>query len=802
MKTCIHGHFYQPPREDPWLGRIFSEASAAPARHWNERITNESYAPLAWARRLDGEGRILDIVNCYEWISFNVGPTLALWMEREAPEVLERIKEADRKSLARWGHGNAMAQIYHHVIMPLASERDKRIETRWALDDFRSRFGREAEGMWLSECAVDTATLEVLAEEGIKFVTLSPYQARAVAGPPASEAERASGVSPAFSDASANELPPGFRAVDAGSLDISRPYRIDLPSGKSIAVFFYHGSLAQSVAFNGLLADGEKFWQALARAARESTHGGGNGEGIMCMATDGETYGHHFKFGEMSLAYVLAQGMSGRDGVELTNFAAYLAEHPATHRALLHEPSSWSCAHGVERWRSDCGCTTGGHDGWSQKWRKPLRTAMNRMKEVLDSHYLEAGKEVFKDAEAALLNFGKVLAAPKADSEAGKDFAKKYVLKGKEKEAWRLLHMQESALAAFASCAWFFDDISRLEPVKAMSFALRAMQLCVLTGGPDLTAELEKILEDAHSNKPEEGSGKRIFEKRVLPSQQDHASLCLFGYLDAYCAGELPGTEKNQGAYLMPGEVTMRYPALKIRLYDFEVAGHGKVNGKAEVMHPEAKSGEDCSWSGFLPFFADNPLESRALVGISALTATFGEGKQVSRSCHELARHLQDFLNIRLLERATRDSAGKDALALSHCVSNLGRIEEAQETQNAEPLWMELVTYLPLACFFQVDARITQKIGNVDVVDVAAGIMRRGNLSYCHKLRCMELLEAVVLAILNGKSMRDAELAAAIRRAVKVLPDMNWWKVQNYLWSAGLVDTDYRESARAVYFGM
>ncbi|MDL2306917.1 DUF3536 domain-containing protein [Desulfovibrio sp. OttesenSCG-928-C06] len=821
IKTCIHGHFYQPPREDPWLGRIFSEASAAPARHWNERITNESYGPLAWARRLDEQGHILDIVNCYEWISFNIGPTLALWMEREAPEVLERIREADRRSLERWGHGNAMAQVYHHVIMPLASELDKRIEIRWALDDFRARFGREAEGMWLSECAVDTDTLEVLAAEGVKFVTLSPHQARAVAEPSgragesAEVAQNVSGSagktdnagSSASGAGSAEQqdntadahnagntgLPPGFWAVDAGSLDISRPYRVDLPSGKSIAVFFYHGSLAQSVAFEGLLADGERFWRRFAQSAAETA----GDDGIMCMATDGETYGHHFKFGEMSLAYVLAQGMTARDNVELTNFAAYLAGHPAEHRVLLHEPSSWSCAHGIERWRDDCGCSTGGHDGWNQKWRKPLRNGLNRLKEVLDAHYFEAGKAVFNDPEAALLDFGKVLANP----DTGKDFVRLHVRRGKEKIAWRLLHMQEGALASFASCAWFFDDISRIEPVKSMSFALRAMQLCTLTGGPDITAELEKMLEEARSNKPEEGSGKRIFEKRVLPSQQDYSSLCLFAYLDAYCSGSLPRRQHDAAGCSMSGEVTMSYPSIKVRLYDFELPGHGKVAGKAEVMHTEARTGEHCDWSGFLPFVADNPLESRALIGISSLTAVFGDGLSLSRGSHELARHLQDFLNIRLLASTTRDDAGKDALALAHCVSNLGRIEEAQETQNAEPLWMELLTYLPLACFFQVDTRITQKLGTVDVVDVAAGIMRRGNLTYNHKLRCMELLETVVLGTLKAKSMRDAELAAAVRRAARVLPDMNWWKVQNHLWSAGLVDTEYRETARAVHFG-
>jgi alpha-amylase/alpha-mannosidase (GH57 family) len=279
------------------MDAIFPEGSAAPALHWNERICRESYAPLAFARRLDGEGRIIEIMNCYEYMSFNFGPTLLAWMERHAADVYERVLEGDKKSLARLGHGNAIAQIHHHVIMPLATDLDKRAEIAWALADFEARFGRAAEGMWLSEAAVDTRTLELLAQAGVKFTILAPRQAMQVA------------------DIGRDN----WTGANEGNLDIRRPYLVELPEGRSIAVYFYDGPLSQAVAFEGLLRHGDRFWGRLSSLA---------GEGLLALATDGETYGHHFKFGEMALAFALSQGRDGVNGVSLSNYAAYLAANP------------------------------------------------------------------------------------------------------------------------------------------------------------------------------------------------------------------------------------------------------------------------------------------------------------------------------------------------------------------------------------------------------------------------------------------------------------------------------------------
>ena len=543
---CIHGHFYQPPRLDPWLGEILPEGSAAPSLNWNARIIQESYRPLGWAKRMDGD-KITAIINAYEWISFNFGPTLLSYIETAFPEVYRRILQADALSLKRWGHGNALAQIYHHVIMPLASERDKKIETAWAVADFAARFGRAPEGMWLPEAAVDTSTLETLALEGIKFTILSPDQAAYVseAGPEAKQ------------------------PVNAGSLDISSPYLVDLPSGRGMVVFFYHGSLSQAVAFDKLLSDGENFYQRIKSQA---------GEGLLSLATDGETYGHHFPFGEMALAYVLEQTRNGRDGFELTNYAAYLKRNPPRRRVWLHEPSSWSCRHGVERWRSACGCSTGDHP--DQNWRAPLRDGLNAFKREIDRHYYSLGKKFFKSPEKALYAYGHTLVGARQIT----DFRDQYLKSGLDGvdagKALALLAMQQWALASFASCAWFFDDISRLEPVNSLTFALRAAELAAETGAADVLAPLLKELERAVSNMPEKGSGKDIFAKEVAPRQESPAGLIFQAISRAWADGRIrPGRmAKSRNA----SEFNVRWPEIAVHLELRETSS--QTEGSAELF--------------------------------------------------------------------------------------------------------------------------------------------------------------------------------------------------------------------------
>lgn len=530
QQICIHGHFYQPPREDPWLDKILPEGSAAPSRHWNERICRESYAPLAWARRMDNEGRISEILNCYEWISFNVGPTLFNWIERAQPDLLALLQEADKRSLNRWGHGNAIAQVYHHVIMPLASKLDKDVEVQWAIADFESRFKRKPEGMWLSETACDTESLEVLANHGINFTLLAPRQAKAIA-----------------------EIgTDNWSNTDEGSLDIRQPYLVELPSGRTICIFFYDGGLSQSVAFEGLLRDGENFWNRLSGASKR-------GDGLLSIGTDGETYGHHFEFGEMALAYVLSQARNNRDNISLTNYGAYLEKHPPKYKVKIHENSSWSCSHGIERWRSDCGCSTGGHPGWNQKWRKPLRQALQNNKDAMDKFFFSEGLSIFNNCEQALLDYGLVLSKQVSEEDFfNQNFKKNIELESRDK-GWALLSMQKWALASFASCGWFFDDLARLEPVNNMTFALRAIEIAERIGLAGLEKEFKAAISQAHSNEARYGSGSDIWEKQIKPRCETSASLVAQAVSILSAEDALP-SPKEEGRVVWPG-VTVKITA-------------------------------------------------------------------------------------------------------------------------------------------------------------------------------------------------------------------------------------------------
>lgn len=494
---CIHGHFYQPPRLDPWIEDVLPENGAGPDHDWNARITRQCYAPLGAARRLDSQGLIREMINCYAWMSFNFGPTLLSWMERHAPETYARILAADAESLARWGHGNALAQVYHHPIMPLATELDKTLEVQWAVQDFRQRFGRAPEGMWLAETAVDLPTLETLADAGIAFTILAPRQAASVRRP--GEA--------------------GFRPVSADTLDTTRPYLVRLSQGKSITVFFYHGPTSQAVAFERLLENGENFWNRLAASFPG---------GLRNIATDGESYGHHFPFGEMALAYVVDQARQGRDNLALTNYAAYLAAHPAEHEVLLHENTSWSCAHGLERWKTHCGCSGNGHPDWTQDWRRPLRRCLNYLKYYADEHFFRRGAEFFTDPNLALREYGLTLAGTET-LESFLDRHGRKKLAGAEKtSACRLLLMQRLALASFASCAWFFDDISGLEPLNALTSARRTLDLLRACGGPDVEDGFVRILSEAQSNVDDKWDGAALWETMINPRRPSLRSLALY----------------------------------------------------------------------------------------------------------------------------------------------------------------------------------------------------------------------------------------------------------------------------------
>ena len=488
---CIHGHFYQPPRENAWLEVIEVQDSAHPYHDWNERISAECYAPNAYARILSGKGVIKNIINNYAKISFNYGPTLLSWMEVNDPHTYRAIIDADGESARQFGgHGSAMAQVYNHMILPLASDRDKETQIIWGIRDFEHRFGRKPEGMWLAETAVDTTSLELLVKHDIKFTVLAPRQAKAI---------RKIGN-------------PVWNNVTAETLDTRSPYTCVLPSGKSIALFFYDGSIAQGVAFDGLLNDGRKFASRMISAFDPVSPEAQ----LVHIATDGETYGHHHKHGDMALAYCLDY-IGRQSDVRLTNYAEYLSMFPPVYEALIHENSSWSCVHGVERWRENCGCNSGTPD-WHQLWRKPLREALDWLRDEVSEIYTREGRKILHDPWKARDEYIEMIL--NRNDETMADFLKRHCIhEVQPNQVFRLMEVQRNTLLMYTSCGWFFDEISGIETVQILQYACRAIQLLSQTVDIDLEEEFLRRVAIAPSNVPSLGDGAEVYAKFVVPSK-------------------------------------------------------------------------------------------------------------------------------------------------------------------------------------------------------------------------------------------------------------------------------------------
>ncbi len=492
---CIHGHFYQPPRENAWLEEIEIQESAAPYHDWNERITHECYGPNSASRILDEDKFIVDIVNNYEKISFNFGPTLLSWMQSKAPRTYEAILEADAKSALRYnGHGNALAQVYNHIIMPLANRRDKETQVLWGIVDFEKRFHRKPEGMWLAETAVDNETLEVLAANGIKFTILAPSQAKRIRH---------------FND---NH----WHMVHAEHLDTTQPYLFRLPSGNAITLFFYNGAISQELAFNGLLDDGKK----MAHRLLDATYNNEHAQQLIHVATDGETYGHHHKHGDMALAFCLNHIEKNSDA-ELINYGAYLEKFPPQHEIEIHQKSSWSCAHGVERWRNNCGCSTGGNSHWNQLWRAPLRGALDWLRDRLGRVYF---KEMVKiHADPWLLRNDYIHIINDRNENYVNQFLAQHQLHFNDDEqktrCLRLLEMQRQALLMYTSCAWFFDEVSGIETIQVLQYASRAIQLAESVSNTKLNDKFEALLTEIPSNLELYGNAQNIYQKKVSPNR-------------------------------------------------------------------------------------------------------------------------------------------------------------------------------------------------------------------------------------------------------------------------------------------
>ena len=494
--VCIHAHFYQPPRENPWLEEVELQDSAHPYHDWNERIAAECYGPNTASRILDGEGRIIDIVSNYSRISFNFGPTLLSWMERHRPDLHEAIVEADRESRRRFsGHGSALAQVYNHMIMPLANSRDKRTQVLWGVRDFEHRFGRRPEGMWLAETAVDLETLDILAAAGVRFTILAPRQAR--------QTRRLRGGE--------------WRDVSGGRIDPRRAYLCRLPSGRTISLFFYDGPISQDVAFSGVLNDGGAFAGRLTGAFTNRDR-----PQLVHIATDGETYGHHHRKGDMALAYCLHH-IETQGHARITVYGEYLERMPPTREVEIFEGSSWSCVHGVDRWRADCGCNSGMNPGWHQGWRGPLRAALDWLRDALGHCWEDEAARLFREPWQARDAYVDVML------DRGEESVRAFLARHARREltaeekvrALKLLELQRHAMLMYTSCGWFFDEVSGIETVQVMQYAARALQLSRQTCAVDLEPDFLGRLREAPSNLPDIGNAAGVYERFVRPAALD-----------------------------------------------------------------------------------------------------------------------------------------------------------------------------------------------------------------------------------------------------------------------------------------
>jgi len=494
---CVHGHFYQPPRENPWLEDVELQDAAYPYHDWNERITEECYRQNGASRILSSDRKIIDIVNNYANMSFNFGPTLLYWLESHAPDVYEKILEADKKSRERFsGHGGAIAQAYNHMIMPLSNDRDKQTQVIWGIRDFQRRFEREPEGMWLPETAVDILTLEVLAESGITFTILSPRQAKRV---------RSIGGQK-------------WKNVNEDTIDTTVPYVCNLPSGKHIVIFFYHGPTAHDIAYGGLLHSGENLAAQLLEAFPKNSEQAR----LIHVATDGESFGHHHRYGDMALAYCLHH-LEADHLAKITVYAEYLEKFPPSAEVEIWENSSWSCVHGVERWKNNCGCSTDRSHSGQQQWRAPLREALDWLRDTLAGIYERRMAEYAGDPWHVRNEYIAVV------NDRSADHIEKFIRKRVSRQLdddqrtvfLKLLEMQRNAMLMYTSCGWFFDYVTGIETVQIMKYAARAIQLCREVQHEEWEPEFKSRLERVPTNNPPLGNGREVYQYSVEPARVD-----------------------------------------------------------------------------------------------------------------------------------------------------------------------------------------------------------------------------------------------------------------------------------------
>jgi hypothetical protein len=438
-RLAVHAHFYQPMRADPFTGRVPAEPSAAPFHDWNARVEAESYRPNVERGTL-------------RRISYDVGPTLAAWLEASAPATYAGFVAGDRGPESV--HGNAMAQAFHHSILPLASAADRRTEIRWGIRDFRHRFGRAPAGLWLPETAVDLPTLRLLADEGIRHTILAPWQAAET------------------------------------HVETRRPYRVELGGGRSIVVAFYDAGLSGAASFEpSATADADRFARERVATRLAGTPFPGGESGLVVIATDGELYGHHQPFRELFLQRLVAPGPDVPDrGFDVVELAAALDAPPDQpfRTARIVERTSWSCHHGVARWSAECPDATDG------RWKAPLRAALERLAGSIDAltDRRFAMLPGAPDPWAARDSYVEVVLGVE---EPG-SFAARCLGDGATEAETRALidHLeaQRWRLAMFASDGWYWDDPMRPETRQVLRAAARAVRLVDALEGTHLERRL------------------------------------------------------------------------------------------------------------------------------------------------------------------------------------------------------------------------------------------------------------------------------------------------------------------------
>ncbi len=765
--VCIHGHFYQPPRENPWLESVELQDSAAPYHDWNERVTSECYGPDSRARVVSSNGKIINLVNNYSLISFNFGPTLLSWMQCAFPDIHNAIIQGDTFSQQTFsGHGSALAQVYNHMILPLSSLRDKRTQVRWGIRDFEHRFGRYPEGMWLPETAADTESLEVLAEHGIKFTILSPYQA--------------SKVRPCGADE--------WTDVDGGKIDPKRPYLFRLPSGKNIVLFFYDGAISRAVAFDGLLQSGEKLADRLLSAFSANP----TQDELVHIATDGESYGHHYRYGDMALAWALHR-IAGNGGVKLTSYGEYLQTHPPEDEVVIHEKSSWSCVHGVDRWLRDCGCNSGGHPGWNQAWRTPLRQSLDWLRDITVPLFESQAGRILKDPWAARDDYISVLLdrSPESINAFFSRHAHQPMDPAQRAMAIKLLELERHALLMYTSCGWFFDELSGIETVQVIQYAGRVVQLARETFGLDVEAQFLEHLADAKSNIPEHSDGRAIYNKWVKPAMVDWRQATAHYAIGAMFKNN---TEEPQTVfvYTFKDQARELLTAGKTRLVIGRTQAQSSITGESASMeYAVLYMGEHNLTAGVREFTGDEAFQSMA----RELKEAFEEvdfpkviryiDRQFGGSCYSLKSLFKDEERRVLHELLTTTRADLESryrriadryIPLMNFLGPTGKsLLPAVETAANFVLRTDLHRQVE-----SPSPDIEQLSRLLEEAKAKGDLFFDDELSYAIKTRMEALMNSVAA---NPSNVAQIRLLRQLAELVIPLPlQFNLWKVQNIYW--------------------